>query len=158
MEWTKLFKVFLCCSFHRICCNETTISSLIMSLSIGRTARNCILILPHTIFLSGKYISSRRSEVFKKKEGYLKKLRNQARVAAPVTWLGRNKVPVDRIQKNNKINAKSQALNPVPNLQTSDDYLPRSNTATWLCKIEKRCWCFPFLTKSSRHSIYFRIL
>lgn len=48
------FKVFFCCrfqiSFHRNCCNDTTVASLIMSLSIGKTARNCILILSHMIF------------------------------------------------------------------------------------------------------------
>lgn len=72
VTWIGLncFKVFFCCrfqiSFHRICCNDTTIASPTMSPSIERTIRSYILILPHTIFLSGKYFSSRESKCVKK--------------------------------------------------------------------------------------------
>lgn len=68
--WIELncFKVFFYCrfqiSFHGTCCNDTPIAEMITSLSIGRTSRSCILILPPTILLSEKYFSSRGSEVY----------------------------------------------------------------------------------------------
>ena len=81
-----------------------------MSLSIGRTVRNYILILPSTIFLSEKYFSLRLSEVLNKIKLF-EKVKEPGSCCCSSNMTGMNKEPVDRIQQNNKINAKAQALN-----------------------------------------------
>lgn len=96
VTWIVLncFKVFFCCtfqiSFHIICCNDTTIASLIKE-SLHRNDSQELNFNSSSYTLLGKYVSSRESEVCFKNKNAFKKYIWKAHVAVPVSCLGKNK-------------------------------------------------------------------